>query len=134
MSRVLVVCVLASLLVAMAVAGCEEDYVGSTYINLSNPKDKIVFTSGDTAEITAIVGANLDVWEYGGPATTNFGRQMQQAREAMRQYETVEVTYTVDDQGVIVFEAPGRGTRRANFAQERTQITGLGGRKYVIDD
>ena len=116
------------LLIISLLTGCGDGLSG-TYINLSDPQDRIEFTSGSTAKITAIQGQSLEVWEYGGSALTPLGKQFQDARRAMTNFETVEVEYEWDDKGTIRFKAPGRGSRTVKVDKDRMKINDFGNRK-----
>lgn len=118
------------LLIIGLLSGCGDGMSG-TYINQSDPQDRIEFVSGSTAKITAIKGQNLDVWDYGGRAMTPTGKQFQDARRAMTNFETVEVEYETDDDGTIHFTAPGRGSRTVKVENDGMQLTSFGNRRYL---
>lgn len=112
--------------------GCDgrDSRLAETYTGLANPKDKIVFTSGSEAEVTAIAGQPINVWNFGGRGGSALGRELQAAREANTSLESVEVAYNIKGD-MIVFTTPNRGSRTLRIEQEGIILSDSAGRKYA---
>lgn len=126
---VLVVMAAAVLVSGGCGGGSEEDKLAGTYVSMAHPKDSIELLPGGKARVVAIEGRSIDVWETPGTAT-GIARQMQVARQATTNLETVEGTYKVISPSVLKIDVPGRGSRTLQFNAEAGTLQSPG-RNYL---
>lgn len=121
--------VLPVLLALSLLAGCGGRMSG-VYVNLSDPKDRIEFTSSSTARVSALAGQGIDVW-MPSAARDPITRQLQAAQAANQKIENVDVEYRFLGDDTIQFSSEGRGSRMVRVENDDLTLTSGDRRRYV---
>ena len=99
-------------LLALPLAGCGDDLPKGSWVGIYDPEDRIEILGGGKARITKLRGEGIEVWYPLAPAQTDLGRQFDEARRALAQYDRIEVTYAVDrSAGTVTFTSDTFGSR-----------------------
>lgn len=107
----------ALLALTILLAGCRDDLPKGSWISIYEPHDRIEILGGGTARLTALRGQTLDVWYPIAPAQTELGKQFDEARRALAQFDMVDTAYEVNRKsGTVIFRSDTRGSRTLALA------------------